>query len=250
MSENRPFVLTLAGMDPSGGAGILADIKTFEQHKVYGLSVNTANTLQTEQTFLEMHWADMDFVLRSLTTLFEAYEIKAMKIGIVPSLEYLQKVLNTVRSTSESVKIVWDPVLRSSTGFNFITSDDVPFLERILEKTDLITPNYNELDALSNKHTYEEKIAFLSQKCPLLLKGGHHPKQKGTDFLYTNQKEIVLKPAIHDPVEKHGSGCVLAASIVSHLALGDELVAACRKAKNYVENFLTSNSSLLGYHHV
>ena len=79
MPENRPFVLTIAGFDPSGGAGVLADIKTFEQHHVYGFAVNVGNTIQTEKEFFEMHWTDQAFVLRSLDKLFENYSIKAVK---------------------------------------------------------------------------------------------------------------------------------------------------------------------------
>lgn len=70
MSEDRPFVLTIAGLDPSGGAGILADIKTFEQHKVNGFAISTANTIQTENQFYEIQWTDLSFVIGSIETLF------------------------------------------------------------------------------------------------------------------------------------------------------------------------------------
>jgi len=86
MSEIRPFVLTIAGFDPSGGAGVLADVKTVEQHQVYGLAIITGNTIQTENEFLKMEWIPIDFVLESIEILFNKYEIKAVKIGIVPSL--------------------------------------------------------------------------------------------------------------------------------------------------------------------
>jgi hydroxymethylpyrimidine/phosphomethylpyrimidine kinase len=82
MSANRPFVLTIAGFDPSGGAGILADAKTFEQHHVYGFAVNTGNTIQTENEFFEIQWTDLDFVLKSLEKLFENYNIKAVKMEL------------------------------------------------------------------------------------------------------------------------------------------------------------------------
>ena len=76
MSANRPFALAIAGLDPSGGAGILADIKTFEQHNVNGFAVITANTIQTEDTFYEIQWTDLSFVIRSIETLFLNYKIK------------------------------------------------------------------------------------------------------------------------------------------------------------------------------
>ena len=96
MSANRPIVLTIAGFDPSGGAGILADVKTFEQHRVYGFAINTGNTIQTENEFFEMQWTDLNFVLKSLEKLFDNYSIKAVKIGIVPSLEYLKQIVFTI----------------------------------------------------------------------------------------------------------------------------------------------------------
>ena len=75
MSENRPFVLTIAGLDPSGGAGILADIKTFEQHKVAGFAISTANTIQTENTFYEIQWTDLSFVIRSYSNEFNGNDV-------------------------------------------------------------------------------------------------------------------------------------------------------------------------------
>jgi hydroxymethylpyrimidine/phosphomethylpyrimidine kinase len=76
MSANRPLVLTIAGFDPSAGAGVLADVKTFEQHRVYGFAINTANTIQTENEFSGIQWTDLTFVLKSLEKLFNNYTIK------------------------------------------------------------------------------------------------------------------------------------------------------------------------------
>lgn len=134
MSANRPFVLTIAGFDPSGGAGILADIKTFEQHHVYGLAVNTGNTIQTENEFFEMQWTDIAFVLNSVEKLFGNYTIKAAKIGIVPSLNYLKEIVFAVKRLSPKTKIIWDTVLKSSSEFNFITIESQDDLIEILKK--------------------------------------------------------------------------------------------------------------------
>ncbi len=80
MSENRPFVLTIAGFDPSAGAGILADIKTFEQLKTYGIAIPTAYTIQTENQFVEMEWVTIEKVLFQIELFLKAYKIKAIKI--------------------------------------------------------------------------------------------------------------------------------------------------------------------------
>jgi hydroxymethylpyrimidine/phosphomethylpyrimidine kinase len=80
-ARKSPICISIAGFDPSGGAGILADCKTFEQHKVYGLAINTANTIQTEMSF-ELEWTPLDFTIRSIEKLFDTYDIKAVKIGL------------------------------------------------------------------------------------------------------------------------------------------------------------------------
>ena len=122
MSENRPIVLTIAGFDPSGGAGVLADVKTFEQHKVYGFAINTGNTIQTENEFHKIQWTPIDFVLESIKTLLDSYAIRAVKIGIVPSLDYLKQIIFCIKKHSPKIKIIWDPVLKSSTEFDFLTN--------------------------------------------------------------------------------------------------------------------------------
>jgi hydroxymethylpyrimidine/phosphomethylpyrimidine kinase len=102
MSEDRPFVLSIAGFDPSAGAGVLADVKTFEQHRVNGLAIITANTIQTANTFYKIQWTNLDFVIGSMTILFTNYEIKAVKIGIVPSLDYLKEIVCTIKNLSQN----------------------------------------------------------------------------------------------------------------------------------------------------
>jgi hydroxymethylpyrimidine/phosphomethylpyrimidine kinase len=144
MSANRPFVLSIAGFDPTAGAGVLTDIKTFEQHRVYGFAITTANTIQTENQFLSIQWTDIAFVLRSIEELFKNYPIKAVKIGIVPSLAYLQEIVLALKRLSPKTSIVWDTVLKSSTEYDFLNIENQTVLVKILKNIDLITPNYHE----------------------------------------------------------------------------------------------------------
>ncbi|MFV5700517.1 hydroxymethylpyrimidine/phosphomethylpyrimidine kinase [Flavobacterium sp. XS2P12] len=251
MSANRPFVLTIAGFDPSGGAGILADAKTFEQHHVYGFAVNTGNTIQTENEFFEIEWTALDFVLKSLEKLFYNYTIKAVKIGIVPSLNYLKEIVSLVKKLSPKTKIVWDTVLKSTTDFDFIIIKNQAVLIEILEKIDLITPNYNEILQLSSEEIKAETIAVtLSKYCPVLLKGGHNPDEIGVDYLYLENTIFKLTPNNTLVFEKHGSGCVLSSAIAANIALGQDLKTACSNAKKYIETYLQSNQTKLGHHHV
>lgn len=251
MSTNRPFVLTIAGFDPSGGAGVLSDVKTFEQHRVSGFAINTGNTIQTENVFFEMHWTDLDFVLRSIQVLFKSYTIKAVKIGIVPSLDYLKEIIFAIKRLSPKTKIVWDTVLKSTTEFNFLTLENQTVLIEILEKIDLITPNFKEILQLSLKDDDARTIAkILSKYCAVLLKGGHNPEEIGVDYLYMENEIFRLSPKETLVFEKHGSGCVLSSAITANLALEQNLKTACSNAKIYTETYLQSNQTKLGYHHV
>ncbi|KIC03145.1 phosphomethylpyrimidine kinase [Flavobacterium sp. JRM] len=250
MSENRPFVLTIAGFDPSGGAGVLADCKTFEQHHVAGLAINTGNTIQTEKEFFEIEWTSLDFVLRSIKTLFGNYDIKVVKIGIVPSLHYLKEVIFNIKELSPTTQIVWDTVLKSTTEFDFITIENKSDLIEILAKIDLITPNYNEVKKLFPDFDFDESQLDKQIPTAVLLKGGHNNKAIGTDYLYSQNDFFVLTPNNTKCYAKHGSGCVLSSAIVANLALGQDLKSACVNAKNYIEKYLNSTSTLIGYHYV
>jgi hydroxymethylpyrimidine/phosphomethylpyrimidine kinase len=250
MSTGRPFALTIAGFDPTGGAGVLADIKTFEQHRVQGLAINTGNTIQTENVFYEMQWTELDFVMRSIKVLFEKYDVKSVKIGIVPSLDYLKKVVFSIKKLSPKTKIVWDTVLKSTTEFNFLTIESQTFLIEILEQIDLITPNYNEIIKLDSVEKNPDTIAKkYSKYCAVLLKGGHRFEEIGIDYLYTNDEIIKLSTKENTLPEKHGSGCILSSAIVANIALGHDLTSSCRYAKRYIENYLKSTPQLIGYHH-
>jgi hydroxymethylpyrimidine/phosphomethylpyrimidine kinase len=256
MSANRPFVLTIAGFDPSAGAGVLADVKTFEQHRVYGFAINTGNTIQTENEFFEMQWTDLAFVLKSLKKLFDNYTIKAVKIGIVPSLEYLKQIVFTIKKLSPETKIVWDTVLKSTTEFDFLTIENRNELTEILNQIDLITPNFNEIKTIFPNFTplscFINSLSFIRGEvnCSVLLKGGHNPDEMGVDYLYTENEVHQLLPKTGECYEKHGSGCVLSAAITANLALEQNLKTACEQAKIYTENYLQSNTTKLGFHHV
>ena len=251
MSENRPIVLTIAGFDPSGGAGVLADTKTFEQHKVYGFAINTANTIQTENEFLKIQWTSIDFVLESIKTLLGNYVIKVVKIGIIPSLDYLSQIILCLKKHYPYIKIIWDPILISSSNFKFLSLKNQISLIEILQQIDLITPNYDEIKHFNSKEKDSKAIAkFYSNYCAILLKGGHNSNEIGVDYLYLQNTVQKYLPKTDNCHEKHGSGCVLSAAITANLALGQNLKTACKNAKKYTENYLQSNPSKLGFHHV
>jgi hydroxymethylpyrimidine/phosphomethylpyrimidine kinase len=249
MQFNRPIAMSIAGMDPCGGAGLLADVKTFEQHKVYGLAVTTAQTVQTENTFFTIKWEKKEHIVEAIKKMLVNYQVVSVKIGIIQDLQSLDQIVSAINTTNKRIKIIVDPVIRSTTEFNFWNMDiDESCLYQTLGKLELITPNHNEIVQLSKSTDARQAAKELAQYCNVLLKGGHNKEEPGVDYLYTKTGVFRLPP---DPLQvfpKHGSGCVLSSSIASHLALGTDLITACKKAKNYTEKFLSSNHSLLGYH--
>jgi len=246
--KKRPNILTIAGFDPTNGAGLTADIKTFETLKCYGLSACTANTVQNDFEFKACHWMTIEVILDQIEVIFKRFQINYVKIGIVESWDTLSVIIDKLLEVNSKVKIVLDPVLTSSSSFKFHVSNNEVF-DEILNKTYLLTPNYNEIQQLYPEKNIEETIKYINSKTNLFLKGGHHPNELGKDVLFTLKgKQFSLNPKLSNCSEKHGSGCVLSSAITSYLALGFPLLKACYKGKRYTEKFLSSNKSLLGFH--
>ena len=246
MQTERPFIMSVAGYDPSGGAGLLADIKTMEQLKVQGLGVCTSMTLQTESQCLSLNWQPLEKILQSIDVLMKKYSVRVVKIGVIKDAEFLTEIVKMITSNNPEAKIIWDPVLKSTSEFSFFDLNSISELESVLQQIDLITPNYNEYKVLQEAHLFKKS----ENLCSVLIKGGHREDKLGTDILMKNGREISIQPNNETSVyyPKHGSGCVLSSAIASYLALGENVEEACRKGKLYIENFLTSNSTLLGFH--
>lgn len=249
MSYNRPIVLSIAGFDPCGGAGVLADIKTFEQHQCLGMAVNTAITNQTEDDFIGLNWFLGEEIIAHLKPLISKYPIEFVKIGIIENLDTLQQIVRFLKQENDTIKIIWDTVLSASTGFNLIENIDKLKLEEVLKNIYLITPNTYEVKKLSDIENEIEAAKFLSNYCNVLLKGGHSNENEGTDVLFYNKqlKEIKKQTSLNI-YSKHGSGCVLSSAITANLALGHSLADACKLSKQYIEFILNSNTHLLAYH--
>ena len=237
MPNKRPYCLTIAGFDPSGGAGVLADIKTFEQNKCQGLSVITANTIQTEDSFLKTNWISEETILLQLTTLLERYKVDYFKIGLIESSDLLEKVISIIHKYSKNPTIVWDPILAATAGGNLDGKRFTTFLKNINDSNIIITPNLPEYISLNLKKGSN----------PIYLKGGHS-KNKGHDVLYWKGKEYPFSTQIKTDFQKHGTGCILSSTLLANLAQEYPMIKACLRAKRYVEKRIVSNPSLLAYH--
>jgi hydroxymethylpyrimidine/phosphomethylpyrimidine kinase len=251
MEANRPVVISIAGFDPCGGAGILADIKTFEQFKVYGLGISSAQTLQTENDFISIRWEAENDILQALETMLVHYDVKAVKIGIVENISTLNRIVAFIHQKDVAIKIIIDTVIKSSSGFDFWNekTNETQLFET-LSKSFLITPNYNEVLQLMPADNSKDAAQKLSAWCNVLLKGGHNKDEVGVDYLYTENNIKKLVATTTTANVKHGSGCVLSAAITANLGLDYDLVTSCTNAKKYIEQFLESNNTLLGYHYV
>lgn len=251
MEQQRPVVLSIAGFDPCGGAGLLADIKTFEQHKVYGLGVSTAQTLQTENTFYSIRWEHEKDILIALGTLMQQYDVKIIKIGIVEQFSVLHNLVTFIHQQNSGIRIIIDPVLKSGTGFHFWDEPaELSGWDEVLSKVFLITPNYTEIIQLLPLDNAKAAAQELSRFCNVLLKGGHNLNEPGVDYLYTKDSIEKIETVSGVLPAKHGSGCVLSAAITANLAHGMPLRTACINGKQYIEKFLSGNAGLLGYHYV
>ena len=248
--KKRNNILTIAGFDPTGGAGILADTKVFEAHKCLGMAIQTANTIQTENNFLKINWIEEDQIVEQLTVLFSTYTFKAIKIGLFPSIAFLSELLILIRLSNPTIPIIWDPVLSASAGFEFENNPTSKTeLENVLKQIDWITPNWNEAKTLSANNDAIKGAITLSNHTKVYLKGGHNTTDLGKDYLIEKGKIQSFTPKNGTYYEKHGSGCVFSSALAANLANGYPQQKAILRAKRYIEHFLSSSTSKLGRHY-
>ncbi len=249
MHKPRKYILSIAGFDPSGGAGILADIKTFESNKVYGLGIVSANTFQNDIEFKNVDWIPVEKIIEQIDLLRKRFAFEYVKIGLIENLEALNTSISHLNSHIPSIKIIWDPILKASAGFEFHKEVDKILLEKICKQIYVITPNVPEALSLGSSKAATENAQQLSQHCNVFLKGGHAEEKIGYDTLFLKEgKQFSFRPKLKNIFPKHGSGCVLSSAITANLAKGEDLHRACLKAKQYTEKILRSNKTLLGYH--
>lgn len=234
-------VASVAGHDPSGGAGFVADCKVFEQLGVQGYSVCTALTVQSSSQFLSPGWQSWEQIRSQLEAIVLDGPIHFWKIGLVQNASTLHNIVQWIRKHSPSASILWDPILKASAGFSFHDESVRNEFRDICENISLITPNAEEAKWLD--HT------TVSTLC--LVKGGHKTGDESTDILYQGSKALlqVSLPRIFG-ANKHGTGCILSASIVGHLALGFPLAKALHHSRLFLQKYLKQESGLLGFVHL
>jgi hydroxymethylpyrimidine/phosphomethylpyrimidine kinase len=243
-------VLTIAGSDPSGGAGIQADLKTFSALSCYGMSVITALTAQNTQGVTAVYPIPAKFITEQLDAIFADIKVDAIKIGMLHDVDVIKTVANKIKSLT--MHIVLDPVMVAKNGHTLLKNRAIKALQKnLFPLATIITPNIPEAELLLEQKIKTQKKMQQAAKAlcenglkAVLIKGGHleNTKQsadclyiKATDnFHWLTDKRIKTK-------NTHGTGCTLSSAIASFLALGYDLLDAVTQAKKYL-----SQAILLG----
>lgn len=242
-----PFTMSIAGFDPSSGAGISADLKTCEATGSYGLGICSAITFQQEDKYSGTHWIPLSEIQRQCELQFEKHLPEYLKIGLIENLETLEQLTAWLQDTYPTIKIIWDPILKASAGHIFHSAERFT-LAPVLKRLYLITPNTEELHQLFGTSSLTDlQTVCHDHGLNILWKGGHTPGTEVSDCLIT-PGETVRFTVPRDKYGKHGTGCILSAALISFLAQGLPLTEACSKAQIYITRVIRSNDSKLGFH--
>ncbi|MCL1930747.1 MAG: bifunctional hydroxymethylpyrimidine kinase/phosphomethylpyrimidine kinase [Treponema sp.] len=233
-------VLSIAGSDSSGGAGIQADLKTMCALGVYGMTVITAITAQNTQGVYGVQEIDPPMVEAQIDTVFKDIRVDAVKIGMVSSTEIIHIIRKSLLAR-KAHNIVLDPVMVSKSGHELLRPEAMDAVRELAGIADVLTPNIPEAELLSGLSIKTEddmqevarKIAALGAK-NVLVKGGHRLGSDAVDLLFAGGNFVRLQTRRIDTKHTHGTGCTLSSAIACRLALGDSVEDAARAAKDYI----------------
>jgi hydroxymethylpyrimidine/phosphomethylpyrimidine kinase len=239
--------LTIAGSDSGGGAGIQADLKTFQRFGVYGV---TAVTLVTAQNTLGVRGVELlppEFVARQIGAVAEDFEVSAAKTGALGSVEIIEAVVDALDSHAFP-NLVVDPVMISKHGDPLLATEACDALKtRLLPRASLVTPNLHEAAVLVGRAVGNEAEMRDAARavCDLgagaaLVKGGHLPGGDAVDVLYDGSEFVHLAARRIETRHTHGTGCTYSAAITALLARGGTLVAAVREAKDFISRAIAA----------
>lgn len=234
-----PVALTIAGSDSGGGAGIQADLKTFEAHGVFGTSAITLVTAQNTCGVHAAHALPPELVTAQIEAVLDDFPVVAVKTGALGNAGIIRAVAAALRG--RGLPLVVDPVLLAKSGDALLDTDALGVLRgELLPLATLITPNLPEALELFGLD--------LPQQLPLLLKGGHADGETVMDELQTPEHCLQLHAPRQHTRHTHGTGCTLSAAITAHLALGLALPDAVRAAHAYVQAAIRDAPGLGGGH--
>jgi hydroxymethylpyrimidine/phosphomethylpyrimidine kinase len=241
-ARRPPRLLSIAGSDPGGGAGIQADLKTFAAHGVYGMAVVTAITVQSTRGVLAVEPVAAESVERQIGSVLDDIGVDAVKIGMLATAETVKCVARVLASLAGRVPIVLDPVLRASDGTTLLEAAGLePLLADLLPRVTVVTPNRVEAAALLLRDVTSEREAeeaardLAARGSAVLVTGGDEDGDEVVDVLADRGGSITVfrAPRLRSR-STHGTGCTVSAALAARLASGVELAAAVAAAIDYV----------------
>lgn len=247
-----PNVLSIAGSDPSGGAGIQADIKAISANGAYAMAAITALTAQNTQGVSGIHFIPPDFVRAQIASVFEDIRVDAIKIGMIANAEIAHAVSAALENCTET-PIVLDPVMIAKGGALLLQPDAVTTLrDKLVPLATLLTPNLLEAAHLLGAKTAVTRDAMAAQGAELcglgasavLMKGGHLDAPDSPDCLVIGQDVTWFEADRIETANTHGTGCTLSSALAAQLAKGLTPVEAVRAAKAYVAKAIQQAGAL------
>lgn len=243
-------VLSIAGSDSCGGAGIQADLKTISALGVYGMTVIVAVTAQNTTGVFGVQEISEELISSQIKTIFSDIKVDAVKIGMLSSSKIIRTVLENLKQFKPQ-NIVLDTVMISKSGYKLLKDEAIQELTNLFPFTTLVTPNILEAEILSEiKITDEEHMKEAAQKIQkqgaknVLLKGGHR-QDNCTDILLLENGNFIRFEAEKIPSNNtHGTGCTLSSAIASYLALGFNLEDSIKKSKEYINKAIKNSFSI------
>ena len=252
MAKTIANILSIAGSDPSGGAGIQADLKTFAARGTYGMAVLTALTAQNTQGVSGVHLVPPAFVAAQISDVFADVHVDAVKIGMIATAEIAETVAGAL-APHRGVPLVLDPVMVAKGGASLLAKEAVEALTRLLlPRANILTPNLPEAAALLGMPEATDRAAMAEQARRLLafgpkavlLKGGHLPGRESPDVLVTEDQVHWFEGVRVLTRNTHGTGCSLSSAIAAELGKGRPLVDAVAAAKSYIAGAVRGSDAL------
>jgi hydroxymethylpyrimidine/phosphomethylpyrimidine kinase len=247
-----PNILSIAGFDPGGGAGVLADMKTFAALRCHGLAAVTALTVQNTQGVADVHVVPAEFVAAQVDALFDDIDIAAVKIGLLASTAIVEAVAQSL-AKYRTTALVLDPVLAATSGDPLAVGDIAgAMLRHLAPLVTLVTPNLAEAASLADgpmpttlagMHRLTEELHQRGFEA-VLVTGGHLDGTEVTDVLFDGHSHHTFAAPRIATHNTHGTGCTFSAAIAAELALGLDLIPAIRAAKAYVTQALAAADEL------
>lgn len=247
-----PKVLTIAGSDPSGGAGIQADLKAFSALGAYGMAALTALTAQNTRGVIAVHSVPPDFIAAQIDAIFDDVAVDAVKIGMVGTAPAAAAVAESLQRNAART-VVLDPVMVAKSGHRLLDDDAVSVLrERLLPLARVVTPNLPEAgvllgrDAPTDLESMRAAAADLHRQGPhlVLIKGGHLDGVESPDLLYDGERFVELTARRFVTRNTHGTGCTLSAAIAALLPQRATPKEAVAEAKHYLTAAIRASNGL------